>query len=142
MLDADSGRQRRMINHRGLRHLALRVAHVDRACEFYRCVFGMTIVWQPDPDNAYLSSGCDNLALHRGDAGTPSDQALDHLGFIVPTIADAEAGYQWALENHRDIVHPLKHHRDGSVSFYLRDPDGNIVQVLYEPAISPMRLDT
>jgi hypothetical protein len=34
----------------------------------------------------------------------------------------------------------LKHHRDGSVSFYLRDPDGNIVQVLYESAISPLPL--
>jgi catechol 2,3-dioxygenase-like lactoylglutathione lyase family enzyme len=130
-----------MINHRGLRHLALRVADVDRACEFYRRVFGMKIVWQPDPDNAYLTSGCDNLALHRGASGNAGEQALDHLGFIVATIADAEAGYQWAQANQIEIVHPLKHHRDGSVSFYLRDPDGNIVQVLYEPAISPLVLD-
>ena len=76
-----------MINHRGLRHLALRVADVDRACEFYRRVFGMNVVWQPDPDNAYLSSGCDNLALHRGDAGTAGAQALDHLGFIVRDVS-------------------------------------------------------
>jgi catechol 2,3-dioxygenase-like lactoylglutathione lyase family enzyme len=129
-----------MINHRGLRHLALRVAGVDRACEFYRRVFGMEIVWQPDPDNAYLSSGCDNLALHRGDAGAPGAQALDHLGFIVPSIADAEAGYRWAQEHKLEIVHPLKHHRDGSVSFYLRDPDGNVIQVLYEPGISAITL--
>jgi catechol 2,3-dioxygenase-like lactoylglutathione lyase family enzyme len=129
-----------MINHRGLRHLALRVADVDRACEFYRRVFGMKIVWQPDPGNAYLSSGCDNLALHRGDAGTPGAQALDHLGFIVASIADAEAGYRWAQEHQIEIVHPLKHHRDGSVSFYLRDPDSNIIQVLYEPGISGITL--
>ena len=32
---------------------------------------------------------------------------------------------------------PLKHHRDGSVSFYIRDPDGIVIQILYEPAISP-----
>ena len=129
-----------MINHRGLRHLALRVADVDRAREFYCRVFGMKIVWQPDPDNAYLSSGCDNLALHRGTPVNRDDQALDHLGFIAATIADAEAGYRWALENQIEIVHPLKHHRDGSVSFYLRDPDGNVVQVLYEPSISPLAL--
>ena len=136
-----------MISNRGLRHLALRVADVDRASEFYGRVFGMKVVWQPNPDNAYLTSGCDNLALHRGAepssnirANSETD-ALDHLGFIVPTIAEVEAGYQWALANHLEIVNPLKHHRDGSVSFYLRDPDNNVVQVLYEPAISPIRLE-
>ena len=126
-----------MITTRGLRHLALRVADVDRATEFYCRVFGMKVVWQPDPDNAYLTSGCDNLALHRGDAGDRDAQSMDHLGFIVPTIAEVETGYVWALANAIEIVTPLKHHRDGSVSFYIRDPDGNVVQLLYEPAISP-----
>ena len=36
------------------------------------------------------------------------------------------------------IAKPLARHRDGSVSFYLRDPDGNVIQVLYEPSISPL----
>jgi catechol 2,3-dioxygenase-like lactoylglutathione lyase family enzyme len=136
-----------VISNRGLRHLALRVLDVDRAGEFYARVFGMKVIWQPDPDNAYLTSGCDNLALHRGatplsNADARSDQdALDHLGFIVATIAEVEAGYQWAQANQLDVVHPLKHHRDGSVSFYLRDPDGNVVQVLYEPTISIIRLE-
>lgn len=135
-----------MINHRGLRHLALNVADVERARDFYARVFGMRVVWQPDPDNAYLSSGCDNLALHRqttapsAGAAAGNGQRLDHLGFIVPTIADVESGFQWASANHLEIVHPLKHHRDGSVSFYLRDPDGNVIQLLYEPAISPQKL--
>jgi catechol 2,3-dioxygenase-like lactoylglutathione lyase family enzyme len=137
----------KVINNRGLRHLALRVASVERACDFYKRVFGMKVIWQPDPENAYLSSGCDNLALHRSaaprsESGADSETSpLDHLGFVVPTIKEAEVGYQWALANHLDIVHPLKHHRDGSVSFYLRDPDGNVVQVLYEPGISPIRLE-
>ncbi len=129
-----------MIKHRGLRHLALKVADVERAKDFYARVFGMSVVWQPDPDNVYLSSGCDNLALHRGAVGAAESQVLDHLGFIVPTIADLEAGWEWANAQRMEIVHPLKHHRDGSVSFYIRDPDGNIVQVLYEPAISPKQI--
>ena len=130
-----------MITTRGLRHLALRVADVTRATEFYCRVFGMKVVWQPDPDNAYLTSGCDNLALHRGDAGDRDAQSMDHLGFIVPTIAEVEAGYAWAQANAIQIATPLKHHRDGSVSFYIRDPDGNVVQLLYEPAISPLILN-
>jgi catechol 2,3-dioxygenase-like lactoylglutathione lyase family enzyme len=129
-----------MIKHRGLRHLALDVKDVARAVDFYGRVFGMTIVWQPDTDNAYLSSGCDNLALHRGSAGDRSAQSLDHLGFIVSTIDELEAGYQWAQEKPLDIASPLRRHRDGSVSYYLRDPDGNVIQVLYEPSISPLTI--
>ena len=127
-----------MIKHRGLRHLALNVKDVADSVDFYRRVFGMTIVWQPDADNAYLSSGCDNLALHRGAVGDHSAQSLDHLGFIVSTIEELEAGHRWAHENQLDIARPLRHHRDGSVSYYLRDPDGNVIQVLYEPSISPL----
>jgi catechol 2,3-dioxygenase-like lactoylglutathione lyase family enzyme len=129
-----------MIKHRGLRHLALNVKDVAHAANFYQRVFGMTVVWQPDVDNAYLSSGCDNLALHRGSVGDSSAQSLDHLGFIVSTIEELEAGYRWAHENQLDIVRPLRRHRDGSVSYYVRDPDGNVIQILYEPSISPLTI--
>jgi catechol 2,3-dioxygenase-like lactoylglutathione lyase family enzyme len=127
-----------VITNRGMRHLALRVSDVARAAEFYERVFGMRLVWQPDPDNIYLSSGCDNLALHRDAPGDPSAGALDHLGFVVPSITDLEAGWRWAQAERLDIVHPLRHHRDGSVSFYIRDPDGNVIQLLFEPSISPL----
>ena len=131
-----------MITNRGMRHLALKVADVARAKEFYSRVFGMRAAWEPDPDNAYLSSGCDNLALHRDSATAMGGaaSALDHLGFIVATIEELERGYEWARQNGIEIAHPLRHHRDGSVSFYIRDPDGNLVQVLYEPSISPLRI--
>ena len=129
-----------MISHRGLRHLALRVSDVPRAVDFYTRVFGMRVVWQPDAENAYLSSGCDNLALHRGAHGEPQAGALDHLGFIVPSIEEVEAGWRWAQAQGLDVVHPLRHHRDGSVSFYIRDPDGNVIQLLYEPEISTLRI--
>ena len=127
-----------MIKNRGMRHLALRVSDLERSKDFYIRVFGMAVVWQPDADNAYLSSGSDNLALHRDAAGakSASGQRLDHLGFIVATIADVEASYAWAQSAGLEIVHELKHHRDGSVSFYIRDPDGNLIQALYEPTIS------
>jgi catechol 2,3-dioxygenase-like lactoylglutathione lyase family enzyme len=131
-----------MISNRGMRHLALRVNDVARTTEFYARVFGMRLAWQPDSDNAYLSSGCDNLALHRGAPGNSGAGALDHLGFVVATVADLEAGWQWALAERLDIVHPLRHHRDGSVSFYIRDPDGNVIQLLFEPNISPLDISS
>jgi len=131
-----------LIKNRGMRHLALKVSDVERAKDFYVRVFGMKIVWQPDPDNAYLSSGCDNLALHRGAPGDSSAGALDHLGFIVASVAELEAGWRWAETEQLDIVHPLRHHRDGSVSFYIRDPDGNVIQLLFEPNIGPLEISS
>jgi catechol 2,3-dioxygenase-like lactoylglutathione lyase family enzyme len=126
-----------LIKNRGMRHLALKLSEVERAKDFYVRVFGMKIVWQPEADNAYPSSECDNLALHRAKDCGGDAQRLDHLGFIVPTIAEVEAGYAWAKRVGVEIVHELKHHRDGPVSFYIHDPDGNLIQALYEPTISP-----
>src|SRR5665811_1087364 len=50
---------------RGLRHLALRVRDVQVSQRFYERLFDMKVVWQPDPENVYLSTGYDNLALHQ-----------------------------------------------------------------------------
>jgi catechol 2,3-dioxygenase-like lactoylglutathione lyase family enzyme len=126
---------------RGLRHLALRVRDIRKAKEFYLRVFGMKVVWEPDPQNCYLSSGIDNLALHEAAPaadGEASAQAspLDHFGFIAanPQVVDAWA--EWAAQNKVTIVKGPKRHRDGSYSCYLADPDGNTIQILYEPTIS------
>src|SRR5580698_7321236 len=51
--------------HAGLRHLALHVHDLDAMQRFYVELLGFTVEWTPDPDNVYLSSGIDNLALHR-----------------------------------------------------------------------------
>jgi len=126
----------------GLRHLALRVRDIRKSKDFYLRIFGLKVVWEPDPQNCYLSSGIDNLALHEvpaedaaGHASTPTSP-LDHFGFIAgsPQVVDAWA--LWAEQNSVTIVKPVKRHRDGSYSCYLADPDGNTIQILYEPTIS------
>ena len=52
-------------SHAGLRHLALNVRHLDAMKRFYVDLLGFAVEWEPDADNVYLSSGIDNLALHR-----------------------------------------------------------------------------
>lgn len=122
----------------GLRHLALRVRDPQASKRFYAEWFGMSVVWEPDPDNVYLSSGVDNLALHREAVGGPG--ALDHLGFIV----DSRDAVDALAERFRGAGVTLAaepcDHRDGSRSFYCLDPDGLRVQVLYEPTLSRQRL--
>jgi catechol 2,3-dioxygenase-like lactoylglutathione lyase family enzyme len=34
------------------------------------------------------------------------------------------------------LVQPVKTHRDGARSFYFKDPDGVLIQLLYHPPIS------
>jgi catechol 2,3-dioxygenase-like lactoylglutathione lyase family enzyme len=127
---------------RGLRHLALKVTDLARSRKFYEELFGMQAVWEPDPENVYLSSGPDNLALHQVAATEVSryrsakDQLLDHLGFIMDSPDSVDRLLERAERAGAAIVKPVKRHRDGSYSFYMADPDGNVVQVLYEPNIS------
>jgi len=125
----------------GLRHLALNVADVTVSAGFYSSLFGMQIMWQPDPDNAYLSSGCDNLALHR----TPRSMAeggqhLDHLGFIVEKPEDVDRAATTLAARKIPLRQQPRTHRDGSRSLYFADPDGNVIQILYEPTLSAQRI--
>lgn len=122
-----------------MRHVALRVRDVGRSKNFYRECFGMEIVWEPDPENVYLSSGSDNLALHAvsGETGARETQQLDHLGFVVENADRVQELEKEFRSRGVKIVQPFKVHRDGSASFYLADPDGIVIQMLYEPHISP-----
>ncbi len=129
---------------RGLRHLALKVTDMRQSRAFYECLFGMRVVWQPDPDHVYLSSGSDNLALHQipldelGEYMDPHGQFMGHFGFVVETPQDVDRMFEWMERSGVRIVHRPKRHRDSSYSFYLADPDDNTIQVLYEPTISLM----
>ena len=118
----------------GLRHVALNVRDPQASKRFYSDCFGMSVVWEPDPDNVYLSSGTDNLALHRSDVKGPG--ALDHMGFIVETREDVDRLAAQFRDQGVTIAHEVKDHRDGSRSFYCLDPDGLSIQVLFEPTLS------
>jgi catechol 2,3-dioxygenase-like lactoylglutathione lyase family enzyme len=126
-----------------MRHIALRVKDIKRSKAFYREIFGMEVVWEPDPQNVYLSSGCDNLALHelpQGMEPSPAGQTLDHLGFVVESAERVRALQEEFRAKGVKIVHPFMTHRDGSASFYCADPDGIVIQMLYEPHLSPQEI--
>ena len=136
--------------HRGLRHVALRVTDLPRSRRFYEQLLGMKTVWEPDQDNVYFSSGIDNFALHQiprdelSSYRPLSAQLLDHLGVILDSPQAVDQMYREILPIIESlggqIAKAPKQHRDGSYSFYFADPDGNLVQALYEPAISQLRI--
>ncbi len=123
--------------HLGLRHLALFTTAFEAMIRFYVDRLGFAVEWEPDADNVYLSSGSDNLALHRADASrSTTGGPLDHLGLLVREPADVDRWADYLDANGVPLTARPRTHRDGARSLYLSDPDGNIVQIIYHPPIS------
>jgi catechol 2,3-dioxygenase-like lactoylglutathione lyase family enzyme len=129
--------------HAGLRHLALNVRDLPAMKRFYVELLGFVVEWEPDPDNVYLSSGIDNLALHRstalttdGSASKSGAGALDHLGLIVRTPDEVDRWATFLEGSGVPMSAKPKTHRDGARSCYFKDPDGNSVQIIHHPPIS------
>ncbi|MBP9722325.1 MAG: VOC family protein [Gammaproteobacteria bacterium] len=124
----------------GLRHVALFCLKLEECVSFYTNFLNMTIEWQPDKDNYYLTSGNDNLALHRAPDNFIADsfQYLDHIGFILdtPQLVDHWYEYFKAADIKIEITTQPRTHRDGARSFYCKDPDGRTIQMMYHPPIS------
>jgi catechol 2,3-dioxygenase-like lactoylglutathione lyase family enzyme len=128
--------------HAGLRHLAMNVHDLAAMKRFYVDLLGFVVEWEPDPDNVYLSSGIDNLALHRSRSPTPDavahagGGALDHLGLIVRAADDVDRWAAFLESRGVKLDAKPKTHRDGARSCYFSDPDGNHVQIIHHPPIS------
>jgi catechol 2,3-dioxygenase-like lactoylglutathione lyase family enzyme len=122
----------------GFRHIALNVRDVRKSLEFYSNVFGMTLEWMPDPENAYLTSGGDNLALHQlpPEEQPGNVQTVHHIGFVVRRLEDVD---EWAKKVRGlgiSLAAEPKTHRDGARSFYFHDPDGILIQLIYHPPLA------
>ena len=119
----------------GLHHVALYVKNFTACEHFYVELLDMTVDWRPDDDNLYLTSGNDNLALHRApaDFNPAKHQHLDHFGFFLRDREDVDAWFAYLSAHHVTIKAVPKDHRDGTRSFYCADPDGNVVQLIYYP---------
>ena len=122
----------------GLRHLALKVRNFNECLSFYTEILGITIDWKPDNENVYLTNGKDNLALHFDSSVTNdiSDTRLDHFGIFVRNKEDIDTYLNHMLKNKVKIHKNKKIHRDNSISFYVEDPDGNVMQILWHPTLS------
>ena len=121
----------------GLRHVALSARRFEETLAFYRDTMGMRVEWQPDSDNIYLTSGIDNLAIHRvDDAIADEGQRLDHIGFLMDAPADVDRWYAFLTARGVPVDAVPRNHRDGARSFYCRDPEGGTVQIIYHPPLA------
>lgn len=117
----------------GLHHVALTSTNYEASREFYSEIMKMQVEWEPDTDNVYLTNGNDNLAIHRGDS---KNSNLDHIGFILNSEDEVDQWYSYLCNKGVQITKEPKTHRDGARSFYVYDPDGVSVQLIYHPPLS------
>lgn len=111
-----------------LGHVAVRVQDMERAVRFYRSL-GLRLTWQAD-DWAYLQSPVtgDGIAL----LSAAYTAAGPHFAFHTTDRDEVDRTRQ-RLEAEGHSVGPVHDHRDGTASFYMRDPEGNWLELLYEP---------
>ena len=121
-------------NTNGMRHVALFVHEFEASEYFYTELLGMEVEWRPDVDNVYLSSGNDNLALHRSE-DQPAGK-LDHIGFFINDIDLIDEWFDFLKSNDVRMLTEPRTHRDGARSFYCLDPSGVRVQMIYHPPIA------
>jgi catechol 2,3-dioxygenase-like lactoylglutathione lyase family enzyme len=99
----------------------------------------MRVEWAPDEENVYLTSGLDNLAIHKGlaEPSSAASQLLNHIGFVVSRPEDVDVWADRLSGLGIQFAQSPKTHRDGARSFYFHDPDGVLIQLLYHPPIAP-----
>jgi catechol 2,3-dioxygenase-like lactoylglutathione lyase family enzyme len=111
------------------------VADQDRSREFYRSVFGATVLWERDPVIVKLANSW--LILNVGGGPTDDkptvtlttpgdpDQASAFLNLRVADIGVAYA--EWSARGAVFLTEPKDHGRE--IRAYIRDPDGHLIEV-------------
>ena len=118
-------------------HVHLKVADLERALGFYRDVLGFELTQRFGSSAAFLSAGGYHhhigLNTWESDGGGPPARGttgLYHLAILYPTRAELGD----ALRRLQKAGIPLEGASDHGVSeaLYLRDPDGNGVELYWD----------
>jgi len=118
-------------------HVHLKVSDLERAICFYRDVLGFELTQRYGREAAFLSAGGyhHHIGLNTwesvgGSPPPPGTTGLYHLAILYPSRADLAD----ALRRLLDAGIPLEGASDHGVSeaLYLRDPDGNGVELYWD----------
>jgi catechol 2,3-dioxygenase len=125
--------------HPGVRigHVHLKVADLERALGFYRDVLGFELTQRYGRQAAFLSAGGyhHHIGLNTWESSgglppPPDTTGLYHLAILYPTRVELAE----ALRRLMSMKIPLEGASDHGVSeaLYLRDPDGNGVELYWD----------
>lgn len=116
----------------GIRQIALTVSNVTSATAFYRDVLGLTYLFSPGNDLAFLAAGDVRIMLTLGRDGDPTG----HNSVLYFTVADVEAAYEaivtrGATSERGPAMTARMEDHELWIAF-VRDPDGNLVGLMEE----------
>lgn len=118
-------------------HIHLKVSDLERSLIFYRDILGFTVTQRYGTEAVFLSAGGyhHHIGLNtwesKGGSPPPSRATgLYHVAFLYPSRRDLAV----ALQRLRNAGIPLDGAADHGVSeaLYLRDPDGNGVELYWD----------
>jgi len=118
-------------------HVHLKVADLDRAIGFYRDVLGFELTQRYDDQAAFLSAGGYHhhigLNTWESQGGSPPPQGrtgLYHLAIVYPSRAELAGALRKLIEAGIKLDGASDH--GVSQALYLRDPDGNGVELYWD----------
>lgn len=134
---------------RGIQHVDLAVADVDRSLAFYRELLGPLGLkeafrlrsYRGTEEVVYLAFGRSFFGLRPADGGTYTHYGvgLEHLGFQVDTREEVDAAHERCIAASGRIESPPERHYaylddQDYYAFFAFDPDGFRIEVLCDRA--------
>ena len=118
-------------------HVHLKVADIERAIAFYRDVLGFELTQRYGSQAAFLSAGgyhhhigLNTWESHGGAPPHPSATGLYHLAIVYPTRSELADALRRLIQ--ADIRLEGASDHGVSEALYLRDPDGNGVELYWD----------
>ena len=118
-------------------HVHLKVADLDRALAFYHGVLGFEVTMRFNNSAAFLSAGgyhhhigLNTWESHRGPAPALGTTGLYHLAILYPAQAELADALRRLIQGGIALEGASDH--GVSKALYLRDPDGNGVELYWD----------
>ena len=118
-------------------HVHLKVAELERALEFYCGVLGFELMQRLGPGAAFVSAGgyhhhigLNTWESQGGHAPAAGTTGLYHVAIVYPTRSDLGAALKGLMRHGVQLDGAADH--GVSEALYLRDPDGNGVELYWD----------